>query len=147
MGNIMASCRIIGAGLNDIKERLVRVLHPLSFVDDPTRMLRAVRFEGRFNFQIEKRTLELLLEARPLVGQVSGDRIRHELDHILDLDQRVIILERLSELGLLAEIHPNLVWDADEPAKPGDVGLRQYQAVARYQAGAWESQQPEETEL
>jgi tRNA nucleotidyltransferase (CCA-adding enzyme) len=99
-------------GLNDIKERLVRVLHPLSFVDDPTRMLRAVRFERRFGFNVEKRTLELLVEARPLVGQVSGDRIRHELDHILDLDERVSILERLSELGLLAEIHPNLVWDA-----------------------------------
>ncbi len=98
--------------MNDIKERLVRVLHPLSFVDDPTRMLRAVRFEERLNFNIEMRTLELLVEAKPLVGQVSGDRIRHELDHILDLDERVNILERLSTLGLLGEIHPNLVWDA-----------------------------------
>jgi tRNA nucleotidyltransferase (CCA-adding enzyme) len=99
-------------GLNDLKEGLVRVLHPLSFVDDPTRMLRAVRFEGRLGFHIEARTLELLVEARPLVGQVSGDRIRHELDHILDIDQRVISLERLAELGLLTEIHPNLDWDA-----------------------------------
>lgn len=98
-------------GLNDLREGLVRVLHSLSFVDDPTRMLRAVRFERRFNFRIEKRTQELLYEARSLVGQVSGDRIRHELDHILDEDQRVSMLERLSELGLLNEIHPALVWD------------------------------------
>jgi tRNA nucleotidyltransferase (CCA-adding enzyme) len=100
-------------GLNDVLEGLVRVLHSLSFVDDPTRMLRAVRFEQRFHFNIEERTLELLNEARPLVGQISGDRIRHELDHILDEDQRVGMLERMSELGLLSEIHPVLVWDIE----------------------------------
>ncbi len=98
-------------GLNDLREKLVRVLHSLSFVDDPTRMLRAVRFEKRFNFQLEKRTLELLHEARPLLSQVSGDRIRHELDHIMDLDQRVEMMERLAELNLLPEIHSSLVWD------------------------------------
>ena len=100
-------------GLNDIRESLVRALHSLSFVDDPTRMLRAVRFEQRFDFHIEKRTLELLNEARSLLGQISGDRIRHELDHILDEDQRVSMLERLSELDLLSEIHPALVWGED----------------------------------
>jgi tRNA nucleotidyltransferase (CCA-adding enzyme) len=100
-------------GLNDLREGLVRVLHSLSFVDDPTRMMRAVRFERRFDFHIEKRTLELLDEARPLLIQVSGDRIRHELDHIMDAAQRVSMLERLAELGLLFEIHPALVWDQD----------------------------------
>ncbi len=99
-------------GVNDLREGLVRVLHSLSFVDDPTRMLRAVRFERRFSFHIEKRTLELLHEARPLLSQVSGDRIRHELDHIMDSKERVSMLERLAELGLLAEIHPSLVWEA-----------------------------------
>ena len=100
-------------GLNDVLEGLVRVLHSLSFVDDPTRMLRAVRFEQRFQFNIEKRTLELLNEARSLVSQISGDRIRHELDHILDEDQRVRMLERMSELGLLSEIHPVFSWDTE----------------------------------
>ena len=100
-------------GLNDVLEGSVRVLHSLSFVDDPTRMLRAVRFEQRFHFNIEERTLELLNEARPLISQISGDRIRHELDHILDEDQRVDMLERMSELGLLSEIHPALIWDID----------------------------------
>jgi tRNA nucleotidyltransferase (CCA-adding enzyme) len=74
-------------------------------------MLRAIRFEQRFDFHIEKRTQDLLYEARSLIGQISGDRIRHELDHILDEDQRVRMLERMSELGLLGEIHPALVWD------------------------------------
>ena len=100
-------------GVNDLREGLVRVLHSLSFVDDPTRMLRAVRFEQRFGFHIEKRTRELLVEARSLLGQVSGDRIRHELDHILDEEQRVRMIERLAELGLLKEIHPALVWDEE----------------------------------
>jgi tRNA nucleotidyltransferase (CCA-adding enzyme) len=98
-------------GINDLRAKLVRVLHPLSFVDDPTRMLRAARFEQMLDFHIEKRTLELLVEARSLIGQVSGDRIRHELDHILDMPHRINILERLSKLGLLTEIHPTLEWD------------------------------------
>jgi tRNA nucleotidyltransferase (CCA-adding enzyme) len=88
-------------------------LHSLSFVDDPTRILRAVRFEQRFDFHIEKRTQDLLYEARSLLRQISGDRIRHELDHILDEDNRIPMLERLSELGLLSEIHPVLGWDED----------------------------------
>src|SRR4030067_567370 len=99
--------------MNVLRERLVRVLHSLSFVDDPTRMLRAVRFEQRFNFHIEERTVELLYEARSLLGQISGDRIRHELDHILEEDQRVSMLARLAELGLLREIHPALDWDEE----------------------------------
>jgi tRNA nucleotidyltransferase (CCA-adding enzyme) len=112
-GNHYGELHDYWGGLNDIQEGLVRVLHSLSFVDDPTRMLRAVRFEQRFIFRIEKRTLELLNEARSMVSQISGDRIRHELDHILDEDQRVSILDRMSELGLLREIHPALAWDVE----------------------------------
>jgi tRNA nucleotidyltransferase (CCA-adding enzyme) len=98
-------------GLNDLHQKLVRVLHSLSFVDDPTRILRAVRFEQRFSFHIEERTLELLMEARSLIDRLSGDRIRHELNAILDSNALVKIMERLNELGLLSAIHPDLVWD------------------------------------
>lgn len=98
-------------GLDDLRQGLVRSLHSLSFVDDPTRMLRAVRFEQRFGFQIEERTLELLKEAASLIGRVSGDRIRHELDHILDEDEAAQMLKRLNDLALLSAIHPDLVWD------------------------------------
>ena len=98
-------------GLNDLREKQVRVLHSLSFVDDPTRMLRAVRFEQRFKFMIERRTEELLLQALSLIEKISGDRVRHELDHILDEDERVPMLDRLCRLGLLAEIDPALRWD------------------------------------
>lgn len=99
-------------GLNDLRQKKIRVLHSLSFVDDPTRMLRAVRFEQRFGFQIEVRTLELMNQALPLLERISGDRIRHELDHML-IDPKVTsILARLNELDLLKVIHPQLTWDA-----------------------------------
>lgn len=98
-------------GLNDLNQGLVRVLHSLSFVDDPTRMLRAVRFEQRFKFQIEDRTLELIKDAIPLLERVSGDRIRHELDHILEEDLAYKMLSRLDDLDLLAAIQTKLVWD------------------------------------
>jgi tRNA nucleotidyltransferase (CCA-adding enzyme) len=74
-------------------------------------MLRAVRFEQRFGFRIEERTSDLLREALPLFGRVSGDRIRHELDHILDEANFVAMFERLNELELLAAIHIELGWD------------------------------------
>lgn len=99
-------------GLSDLRHGLVRVLHSLSFVDDPTRMLRAVRFEQRFGFQIEERTLELISEAQSLISKVSGDRIRHEFDHIFIEDRAPQMLRRLNELSLIAEIHPDLVWDS-----------------------------------
>ena len=95
-------------GLNDLHKRLVRVLHSLSFIDDPTRLLRAVRFEQRFGFNIETRTLQLIEESRTLLKQVSGDRIRHELDLILLEPRAPSMLKRLSQLGILPEIHATL---------------------------------------
>lgn len=98
-------------GLEDLRAGLVRVLHSLSFVDDPTRILRAVRFEQRFAFQIEERTMQLLLEARGMIERLSGDRIRHELNHILTSRFAPQILGRLQALDLLRCIHPSLTWD------------------------------------
>jgi tRNA nucleotidyltransferase (CCA-adding enzyme) len=98
-------------GLDDLRKGRIRVLHSISFVDDPTRMLRAVRFEQRFGFRIEERTLQLLREALPLMNRISGDRIRHELDHILDEEEVVRMLARLDALRLLEAIHPDLNWD------------------------------------
>lgn len=97
-------------GLRDLRRSLVRVLHSLSFVDDPTRMMRAVRFEQRFQFHIEARTLQLIEEARPLVRQVSGDRLRHELNLILSEERWEAMLTRLQELDLLCAIHSALDW-------------------------------------
>lgn len=98
-------------GLNDIDQGIVRVLHSLSFVDDPTRMLRAVRYEQRYGFTIGDRTIDLLMEAVRLMDRVSGDRIRHEINNIFEENQASEMLDRLSELGLLEAIHPALTWD------------------------------------
>ncbi len=104
-------------GLTDLNHKLIRVLHSLSFVDDPTRMLRAVRFEQRFGFAIEPRTLEQLAEAKYLLADVSGERIRHELDLMLCEQQAVRMFARLDQLGLLAGIHPALKWNDDLAAQ------------------------------
>jgi tRNA nucleotidyltransferase (CCA-adding enzyme) len=98
-------------GLSDLRKGVIRVLHSLSFVDDPTRILRAIRFEQRFHFRIEERTLQLILDARNLLSRVSGDRIRHELDLIFVEEQVLAMLDRLQELGIFEHIHPQLKWD------------------------------------
>ena len=98
-------------GLADLERGIVRVLHSLSFVDDPTRMLRGVRFEQRFGFNFSERTEELMSEAQSLLNKLSGDRIRHELDLIFDEERAVAMFSRLGQLGLLEAIHPALKQD------------------------------------
>lgn len=108
-------------GGRDLREEVIRVLHSLSFVDDPTRMLRAVRLEQRLDFRLEERTLELLLSARGLLNRVSGERIRSELDLIFKEARVVDIMDRLHELDLLNAIHPSLTWDSWLAARFEDV--------------------------
>jgi tRNA nucleotidyltransferase (CCA-adding enzyme) len=74
-------------------------------------MLRAIRFEQRFKFRIEDRTLELINGAIPLLVRVSGDRIRHELDRILEENLASMMLARLDDLNLLRTIQRDLMWD------------------------------------
>jgi tRNA nucleotidyltransferase (CCA-adding enzyme) len=100
-------------GLNDLRKGLIRVLHSLSFVDDPTRILRAIRFEQRFGFNIEERTLRLISEAKDLLEEVSGDRIRHEIDLILEEPKAPDMLARICKLNLLQPLFENAHWDAD----------------------------------
>lgn len=98
-------------GLADLSKGIVRVLHALSFVDDATRLLRAVRFEQRFNFQIEARTLALMEESLPLLNKLTGARIRHEITLILEEPKAPAMLARLWELGILQVIHPAIPWN------------------------------------
>lgn len=98
-------------GGQDLDQGLIRVLHSLSFVDDPTRALRAVRLEQRLGFEIEARTLELLRQALALLDRVSGERISSELELIFEEPRYGAILARLKELGVLGAIHPALDWD------------------------------------
>jgi tRNA nucleotidyltransferase (CCA-adding enzyme) len=98
-------------GLSDLHKGQIRVLHALSFVDDATRLLRGVRFEQRFGFEIEPRTLSLMAESLPLLDKLTGARIRHEINLILAEPKASLMLQRLSGLGILKAIHPELPWD------------------------------------
>jgi tRNA nucleotidyltransferase (CCA-adding enzyme) len=88
------------------------VLHSLSFVDDPTRILRAVRLEQRLGFIIEPRTAELIDTALPMLDRVTGDRIRSEIELALTEPDPVPIMERMAQLHIMEHIHPALTWSA-----------------------------------
>lgn len=98
-------------GLHDLQGRLIRVLHSLSFVDDPTRILRAVRFEHRLGFMVEPRTAELIETALPMLGRITGERVRNELALLFKEDMPENALLTLHEIGALKAIHPAFVVD------------------------------------
>jgi tRNA nucleotidyltransferase (CCA-adding enzyme) len=101
-------------GEQDLNDGLIRVLHSLSFIEDPTRIMRAARFEQRLGFAIEPRTAELIDNALPSLSRVSGERIRHELYLILREPEPERVLSRLENLNVLAQIHPRLACDEVE---------------------------------
>ncbi len=98
-------------GEADLRDGVIRVLHSLSFVDDPTRMLRAARLESRLGFKLDPRSEELIADSLPLLKRVSGDRIRHELEQIFREPEPERALCRLEELGMLTYVHPRLRCD------------------------------------
>ena len=100
-------------GADDIARGIIRVLHPASFLDDPTRMFRAVRYEQRYGFAIAPETLALIPAALPQVAALSAERLRHELDLIFDEPRAAHMLARLAELGLLKAIENALPWGDD----------------------------------
>ncbi len=93
-------------GLDDLDAGLIRVLHPLSFHDDPLRILRAWRFRSRFGFKIEPRTVELMQIARPALGEITGSRLRNEIDLLLQEECPGAILSNMQQFDLLTAIHP-----------------------------------------
>lgn len=97
-------------GERDLGEKRIRVLHNLSFVEDPTRILRAVRFEVRLGFAIEQRTAELIDDAIELLDHVTGQRLRNEFFAILCEPEPERYLERLAALGVLRQLHLNLTF-------------------------------------
>lgn len=97
-------------GLSDIFKKKIRVLHALSFIDDPTRIFRAVRFEKRLKFRIDGKTLELLKAAldENVLDKISGKRITAELTILLKEKKPEIYLARLDSLGVLSHIYGKL---------------------------------------
>ncbi|MFH1114403.1 MAG: CBS domain-containing protein [Pseudomonadota bacterium] len=102
------------AGSRDIKEKTIRVLHNLAFVEDPTRILRAVRFSSRFGFAIGKHALTLMKGAirMNVFDKVEGKRILNELIHILDERNPVAPLTLMAGFGVLKALHPSLQFNS-----------------------------------
>lgn len=98
-------------GKSDLEHRLVRVLHPRSFTDDATRILRGVCYEQRFGFELEPETARLLKRDIPMLDTISGDRMRHELEHIFEEKRPELVIKRLGDLGVLDRLSPSLNGD------------------------------------
>ena len=96
----------ISGGLKDLRAERIRALHNQSFVDDPTRIFRAIRFAIRLGFAVEKGTERWLRSALPFIGRLSGARLRNELDLILREERAGDMLLRLGGIGALEAIHP-----------------------------------------
>ncbi len=87
-------------GFADLEAGIVRVLHNRSFIDDPTRIFRACRYAGRYGFQIAENDEMLIREALSLLAQLSGERIRNEIDSVLLEKNAPEIVDHLTELGV-----------------------------------------------
>jgi len=95
---------------NDLKDRQIKILHNLSFVEDPTRIFRAIRLEQRMGFKISKHTEKLIKTAvkMELFGRFFGLRFFNELKIILSEENPIPAINRMAELGLFRFLHPAL---------------------------------------
>ncbi|OHE56390.1 MAG: hypothetical protein A2Z47_14100 [Thermodesulfovibrio sp. RBG_19FT_COMBO_42_12] len=102
-------------GQRDLREKTIRVLHNLSFVEDPTRAFRAIRFSERFGFKISKHTENLIKSVieMKLFDRLSGSRLYEELLLSFNETDPVGTLKRLSDFGLLKVIHSNLIFNEE----------------------------------
>ncbi len=101
-------------GQQDLRDKTLRIIHNLSFVEDPTRILRAARFEVRLGFRLSRHAEQLTANAvqMGLLEKLAGVRLSTELQLILQEARPFPILQRLQQLGVLAAIHPRLAVDA-----------------------------------
>ncbi|MBN2076294.1 MAG: CCA tRNA nucleotidyltransferase [Dehalococcoidales bacterium] len=128
-------------GREDIEKRLVRILHEKSFIDDATRIWRAVRYEQRLDFTLEPDTLSLLKRDINMLDNISRDRIRHELELVLKEEYPEKTIRRAAELGVLEKLHQLLLgddWTSDkfrracEVVSPDSPTIELYLALLAY---------------
>jgi len=102
-------------GLDDLEAGVVRVIHPLSFIDDPTRIFRGIRYETRYGFRMDGHTASLARACveMNLVGELSSARLRDELQSLLSEERAADAIARMEELGVAAAVHPRLAADAE----------------------------------
>ena len=98
-------------GKKDLESGLIRVLHNLSFIDDPTRIFRAIKFEQRYYFTIEPHTERLIKEAvkeKNILDKITIERIVDEIIMILSEERPIPYIRRMDELDILKIIHPDI---------------------------------------
>ncbi|MGE4357946.1 MAG: CCA tRNA nucleotidyltransferase [Candidatus Omnitrophota bacterium] len=100
-------------GREDLKRKKIRVIHENSFLDDPTRIIRAIRFATRFNFSFERNTLQLLKEAvaKNVFSKITAVRIGNEIIRILKEDNPFKGIKKVWQLCGLEFIHPAIKFD------------------------------------
>jgi len=98
-------------GRDDLQAKRIRILHEKSFTDDATRIWRALRYEQRLDFHLERRTQTLLQRDIPMLDTISADRIRYEMECICKEKYPEKVFNRAGELGVLAALHPSLQGD------------------------------------
>ncbi|MEF8794463.1 CBS domain-containing protein [Thiohalorhabdus sp.] len=127
-------------GLRDIRQGIIRVLHSLSFVEDPTRIVRAARFEAELGFEIDGASQRLIRNAVDLdmPARLSGHRLFRELRYLLDCPAPGLGVARLGQLGMLLFIHGVLAGDEGKVAidrvKRGEEVLDWYRLLYRPKA-------------
>jgi tRNA nucleotidyltransferase/poly(A) polymerase len=123
----------------DLRDKRIRVLHDLSFIEDPTRILRAVRFEQRFDFFIDRHTENLIRAAVDLnmFGRLHTFRIGDELRLILSEPDPLKVIRRMGQLHELKFIHPTLKFNRSmaELLDAVDTGLGWYERTFREKTG------------
>jgi len=103
-------------GEKDLKEGLIRVLHDKSFIDDPTRIFRAIRFTSRHDFRLTPHTKELIIKSatKELFSRLANQRVRDELILILSDDNPGKAILQLQELCILKYVYPSLQFEEKE---------------------------------
>ncbi len=100
-------------GSADLERRRIRVLHRLSFIEDPTRLFRGVRFEQRFHFRMDADTEEQARRAvrEGVLGRITAERLREELFRCFREAKPLPVLQRLADLGVVEWLQPDLALD------------------------------------
>lgn len=109
-------------GQDDLKNKIIRAVNPEAFSDDPLRMLRAVQFASRFGFEIEPKTMQMIIDSAASIKKIASERILIELDKIVTKGNSLIGVQLLSSTGLFKQIFGNEI-------KPSQLGRRDFSGV------------------
>ena len=109
-------------GQQDLKDKVIRIVNPEAFSDDPLRMLRAVQFASRFGFTIEPKTMQMIKENAGKIREIAPERILIELDKIVTKGNARIGIELLASTGLFKQIFGNEI-------KASQIGRRDFEGV------------------